>query len=184
MACELFSTCAVEDMSSDSLRSLWLHRQVVLAIGLGILYASVNFPVLAPLPPSLNAEAMSFLAFARSFGQVLGIVIGSTTLSNQLKKRLPAEFVASLPGGPGSAYSSITEISSLPEPLRTQVRIALSDSIRYIWIVMIAFSALGLIVSLFQKAMPLSSVTDEAWGLVVKDETPDAKQEKSPENIV
>lgn len=129
---------------------------------------------------------MSFLAFARSFGQVFGIVIGSTTLSNQLKTRLPIEYLASLPGGPGSAYSHITEISSLSEPLRSQVRIGLSDSIRYIWIVMIAFSVLGLALSFLQKAMPLSAVTDEAWGLAPGKEslTSESEREKIPENIV
>lgn len=161
-----------------------LCRQVIVAIGLGILYAAVNFPVLAPLPPSLNAEAMSFLAFARSFGQVFGIVIGSTTLSNQLRNRLPAEFLSSLPGGPGLAYSHITEIANIPEPLRTQVRIGFSDSIRYIWIVMIAFSALGLVFSLFQKTMPLNATTDEAWGLADKGSAHDSEREKSPETIV
>jgi hypothetical protein len=157
-----------------------------LGIGLGILYAAVNFPVLAPLPPSLNAEAMSFLAFARSFGQVFGIVIGSTTLSNQLKKRMPAEFLNSLPGGPASAYSHITEIAAIPEPLRSQVRAGLSDSIRYIWIVMIALSAWGLVWSFFQKPMPLNATTDEAWGIVASDNDQKAASdlEKSPERIV
>lgn len=179
-------------LKADSSESAAHGLQVILAIGLGILYAAVNFPVLAPLPPSLNAHAMSFLAFSRSFGQVFGIVIGSTTLSNQLKKRLPAAFLETLPGGPGSAYSHITEISSIPEPLRSQVRIGLSDSIRYIWIVLIAFSTAGLVWSLFQKAMPLSAVTDEAWGIVEnkKEEGQEeiskrnSQLEKTPENIV
>lgn len=129
---------------------------------------------------------MSFLAFARSFGQVFGIVIGSTTLSNQLKKRMPAEFLASLPGGPGTAYSHITEISSIPEPLRTQVRIGLSDSVRYIWIVMIGFSAAALALSLIQKPMPLNGTTDEAWGLVQKKDGTEEEsvEKKTPETIV
>lgn len=126
---------------------------------------------------------MSFLAFSRSFGQVFGIVIGSTTLSNQLKRRMPAEFLASLPGGPGTAYSHITEISSIPEPLRTQVRIGLSDSIKYIWIVLIAFSAAGLLWSFCQKPMPLNGTTDEAWGLVEKKQDKEM-QEKKSDNIV
>lgn len=47
--------------------------QVPAAIGLGMLYASTSFAVLAPLPPSLNAPAMSFHAFTRSFGQGEGL---------------------------------------------------------------------------------------------------------------
>lgn len=99
---------------------------------------------------------------------------------------MPAEFLASLPGGPGTAYSHITEISSIPEPLRTQVRIGLSDSVRYIWIVMIGFSAAALALSLIQKPMPLNGTTDEAWGLVQKKDGTEEEsvEKKTPETIV
>ena len=78
-------------------------------------------------------------------------------LANELGQRLPAEFIAQLPGGLSAAYSSIPFIAQLwvfseaicspdvftnpssqsPEPLRTEVRKAFSESIRVIWIVLI-----------------------------------------------
>lgn len=180
MVCELKRQLADHHGSVSLTRCF--PRQTLIGIGLGILYAATTFPVLAPLPPALNAHAMAFHAFSRSFGQVFGIVVGSATLSNQLKRQMPAEFLQSLPGGPGSAYSHITQIASIPEPLRSQVRAGLSDSIRYIWIVLIAFSAWGLFWSFFQKPMPLNATTDEAWGIVEKSS--ERKSVDSPEQLV
>ena len=42
----------------------------LVGFGSGIVYASTYFPILAPLPVSENAHALSFLAFCRSFAGV------------------------------------------------------------------------------------------------------------------
>ena len=57
--------------------------------------------------------AMSFHAFSRSFGQVLGITIGGVILNNQLAKKLPEAFLNTLPGGASSAYSNILVVKTL-----------------------------------------------------------------------
>ena len=57
-----------------------------------------------------------------------------------------------------------------PEPIRSQVRIAFSDAIRVIWMVMIGIGAAGLLISLFIRALPLGTVTDEDWGIVRKED--------------
>jgi hypothetical protein len=110
-----------------------------MGIGLGILYAATNFPVLAPLKPSQQPHAvrlplslslsslsfppdpdplhlfpkMAFYGFTRAFGQVFGIAIGSTILQNELTKKLPAEFIAASGGASDIAFAAIPIISTL-----------------------------------------------------------------------
>ncbi|CAD6588200.1 MAG: hypothetical protein CYPHOPRED_004288, partial [Cyphobasidiales sp. Tagirdzhanova-0007] len=153
--------------------AMGLGLQAPVGIGLGILYSSTCFAVLAPLDKEHNAQAMSFHAFSKSFGQVFGITIGSLVLNNQLAKKLPTEYLTALPGGPSSAYSAIPNISGLQEPLRTVVRVGFADSIRVVFIVCIGICGLGLICSLFIKALTLHADTDEAWGM---DETEKEKE--------
>ncbi|KAL8291646.1 hypothetical protein RQP46_001904 [Phenoliferia psychrophenolica] len=120
---------------------------------------------LAPLPPALAGRALAFLVFVRSFGNILGITVGSTVLANELGQRLPASFIATLPGGLSGAYSSIPYIAELAEPLRTEVRKAFSESIRVIWIVLIPFGGVGLVASLFMQQIKLETSTDETFGI-------------------
>ena len=70
-----------------------------------------------------------------------------------------------LPSGVALAYSAIPEIAHLDEPLRTQVRAAFGDGFAVIWKAMAAISGVGLVASLFMKAMRLHTQVDERWGL-------------------
>jgi len=105
------------------------------------------------------------MTFARSFGNILGITVGSVTLANELSQKLPAEYVASLPGGVADAYASIPSIKYLPEPLRGEVERAFGESIRVIWLVLIPFGAVGLLATVFMKQIDLHAVTDDKWGM-------------------
>jgi predicted MFS family arabinose efflux permease len=149
-------------------KKAWVPLPIPFSMGTGLLYAATVFPVLAPLPPSLAGQALAFLVFVRNFGNILGITIGSTVLTNELGKKLPAAFLEQVPGGVSGAYSAIPLIAHLQEPLRTQVRTAFADSIRVIWLVMIPFGGVGLIAALGMKALKLETVTDEHWGMVQK----------------
>lgn len=149
----------------DSPKKVWVSLPIPFSIGIGLLFAATVFPVLAPLPPKLAGRALAFLVFVRSFGNVLGITVGSVTLANELSQRLPAEFVATLPGGISGAFAAIPLIERLAEPLKTEVQIAFAQSIRTIWFVLIPFGAFGLIPTLFMKTYKLGTVTDETWGM-------------------
>jgi len=158
---------------ATSPKAAWVPLPIPLSIGIGLLYTATVFPVLAPLPPSLAGQALAFLVFVRNFGNILGITIGSTVLTNELGKKLPAAFLEQSPGGVAGAYSAIPLVANLPEPLRTQVRVAFADSIRVIWLVLIPFGGIGLLAALWIKEIKLETVTDEQWGIAQKKKKAD-----------
>ncbi|KAF8313800.1 MFS general substrate transporter [Clavulina sp. PMI_390] len=138
--------------------------QVILAVGLGILYVLPQFSVMAPLHVTDNASALALMSWCKMFGQTFGITIGVTILQNSLTKSLPSDLKSTFPPGAEISYALIPLIPTLPEALRDEVCKAFADAIRQIWYVGIALSGLGLVFTLPAKALPLSLVTDENWG--------------------
>jgi len=144
------------------------------ALGCGLLAFSTYFPVLAPLHVSQNGLAIAFFMFLRNFALVWGVTIGGTVLQNELQKHLPPAFAAQFPEGTVIAYATIPAISSLPEPMRTEVREAFAASLKVIWEVLLAVAGLGFFSSLLMKAVPLHSAVDDQWGLQQQQESKDS----------
>ena len=138
-------------------------------------FASTFFPILAPLPVERTASALAFFAFLRAFAQTWGIAISSTILQNELKRRLPPDFVALFPDGVEIAYAAIPTIKTLQEPLRGEVGAAFAGSMSIIWKTMIGISGLGLLTVTLLREVPMKEITDERYGLhdAEKDTTPD-----------
>ncbi|KAI0701971.1 iron permease [Cytidiella melzeri] len=153
----------------DSTQSQWLGYQVICAAGIGLLFPSPLFAVVAPLPVSRNAAALAFFAFVRAFAQTWGITIAGTILQNELAKRLPAAFVSQFPGGSELAYAAIPVIVDLQDPLRTQVREAFAASLSLVWKVMIGISGAGLLSVLMLKEVPMNMEMNEKYGLHEED---------------
>ncbi|TDL19134.1 iron permease [Rickenella mellea] len=156
-------------LKADSSVSQWVGYQFLAAAGAGLMTTGTIFPILAPLPVSRTAAAVGFLTFFRSLAQTWGITISGTILQNQLKKKLPPAFLSQFPQGVQISYAAIPKISSLAEPLRTEVRRAFADSMSTIWLTMIGISGLGMISVLFLKEIPMKTVTDEKYGLVIEE---------------
>ncbi|GAA5944597.1 hypothetical protein JCM1841_004025 [Sporobolomyces salmonicolor] len=154
--------------TASTSRAGWVLLPAVVALGIGINYAAPVFPILAPLPPSLAGQALAFQMLVRTAGNVIGIAIGLTTLTNQLARKLPQAFLDMIPGGASGAYSSIPLIRHLEEPLKTQVRVAFAQSLRTFWIVLIPFGGVGLLIALCMESIPLNDATDENWGVKEK----------------
>lgn len=53
----------------------------------------------------------------------------------------------------------------MPEPFKTQVRIAFADSINVLWQTMIGIAAIGFLSCFLMKEVPMQSDLDENWGL-------------------
>ncbi|GBE86280.1 Efflux pump FUS6 [Sparassis crispa] len=145
--------------------SRWVGYQILAAAGTGILFSSTVFPTLAPLPVERTAGALAFFAFCRAFAQTWGIAIAGTILQNELKKKLPAAFVAQFPQGSEIAYAAIPQIGSLSEPLRSEVRAAFATSMSVIWKTMIGIAGLGLLSVFILKEIPMRQSTDVNFGL-------------------
>ncbi|BGP41619.1 hypothetical protein JCM10449v2_005610 [Rhodotorula kratochvilovae] len=192
-------------LKADSSRNMWAGFTVIIGMGLGMLYAATNFPVLAPLKPSQQPHAVrriisslpaaradlaalpqiTFFGFVRSFGQVFGIAIGSTIFSNELTKNLPEEFASQFGEMTGDiAYALIPQIKTLAEPLRSDVQAAFADSLRTIWQVLIGVAGLGLVVSVFMQSLPLTTEMDEEnWGLKEKEKKAGGEKGREEEKV-
>ncbi|KAI0686124.1 iron permease [Earliella scabrosa] len=149
----------------DSSTAQWVGFQFLMSTGNGIIYASTIFPILAPLPVTRNAAALAFFAFSRTFAQTWGIAISGVILQNQLKDKLPAEFVAMFPHDIDIAFAAIPVIRALDESLRDAVQLAFAESMATIWKVMIGISGLGLLTVFALKEIPMSTTTDDNYGL-------------------
>ncbi|KAK4700568.1 hypothetical protein P7C70_g5680, partial [Phenoliferia sp. Uapishka_3] len=88
----------------------WIGLPIIIGLGLGVLATAVNFGVMAPLPPKLQANAAGFFILVRTFGQLIGVTIGATIFQNELGKRVPVAFLATLPDPKEVAFSAIPGI--------------------------------------------------------------------------
>ena len=116
--------------------------------------------------------------------QTWGITIAGVILQNQLKSKLPETFFVQFPGGVqlDMLYASIPTISSLPEPLRTEIQDAFADSFSVIWKVMVGFCGAGLLSVFLLKEIPMLQHTDDTYGLKLKERSPSLGPEKGKDS--
>ncbi|KAJ7763585.1 hypothetical protein DFH07DRAFT_770767 [Mycena maculata] len=170
----------------DSPRAKAIGFQVIAGCGLGMMTAAIFSPILAPLPVESSNGAVHFLPqiferqyFHKSFTesgndhqriQIFVVAVGGTVLQNELGKHLPPDFVDQFRQGTAVAYSIIPLIRTLPEPFKTQTRVAFAESLQTIWQVLIGVSTAGLLVSLATRRFPLYTEVDKKWGIDQKGE--------------
>jgi hypothetical protein len=88
-----------------------------------------------------------------------------------LHAHLPQDFLSSLPSGVELSYAAITQIRSLPQPVKDEVRNAFADSLDVLWEVMIGVAGLGLLSCLLMREIPMQLVSDENWGINKENNT-------------
>ncbi len=135
--------------------------QFVAGIGVGPLFQS---PLIA-LQTTVNgrdmASATGTFAFVRQLFSSVSIVIGGVVFQNGMQKQYPdlltqlGPDIAQLLSG-SNAASSVGLVAELPDPERQIARNAYFDSLRTMYIMYVAFSALGLAVSPFIGSRTLS----------------------------
>lgn len=72
-------------------------------------------------------------------------------------------------------YSIIPKIASLPADLQHATQQAFVDSLRLVWIVMVALCGVGMLTVIFIKEFPLNKTTDKSWGLQEKKKSVDSE---------
>ncbi|KAJ7463436.1 major facilitator superfamily domain-containing protein [Mycena galericulata] len=164
----LIGIVLLSSITENTSRATSIGFQVIIGVGIGILYSAAYFPVLAPLPVTSNALALSFFIFIRTLAQIWGITVGGAVLQNILQRRAPGSLPCTV-SSTNLAYSIIHCVPALPEPLKDQVRAAFADGLQTIWRIMIGVSGAGLLSSLLMKPFPLHTTKDENWALEEKE---------------
>ncbi|KAI0353757.1 iron permease [Trametes cingulata] len=165
-------------LTERSSRAEYIGLQVPASVGVGMIWISTPFAILAPLPFSNSAHALSFFIFTRAFAQSWGIVVAGTIVQNVLQRELPPAFLSTLPQGAQIAYAAIPTIPHIAdEAIRDQVRAAFAHATRLVWRVMIGFAGAGLLSTLLMREEKLKESLDERWGL--EEEDRDRKREEA-----
>ncbi|KAI9510085.1 major facilitator superfamily domain-containing protein [Russula earlei] len=138
--------------------------QLVIGGGVGIIYVVTLFPILASIPITQTAPAMALYVFSRNFGYIWGVTAGGAILQNELKRKLPASFLAQFPQGVEIAFATIPVIPNLGEPLKDQVRNTFGEALKVVWQVTLGIALAGFLCSLGMRQLQLHTTIDEDWG--------------------
>src|SRR5271155_212600 len=136
---------------------------ILMGLGTGILFPSLQFAAQAGQPDNDVGFATSTFVFIRSLGQTFGVALGGVIFQNQWDKNLAKDLAnGSLPSTfdiPGNeAEGAVLFLKQLaPEVLET-VKYLYSDSLRAIWIFFIPLAGIAFIASLFMRNYSLDKV--------------------------
>lgn len=156
-------------MHPDSSPGVLYGPRVIASIGAGFL-----FPV-----PQLAAQvtqrgddvgvATSLIVFFRSLGQAFGVAVGGVIFQNQWDVEVARRIAdGSIPLGyrVGSEEAEVAYgvIKAFPEVVQESYRWVYSDSLRTVWIVMTAISAVGFLASLVARDESLDTGGESRQG--------------------
>ncbi|KNG46468.1 MFS general substrate transporter [Stemphylium lycopersici] len=159
----------------------WIFLSLVGGLGTGILFPAMALGVQASATAKDQAYAANMFSFFRAFGQTLGVAIGGVVFQNQMKKKmLTFPLLAELAGEYSRDAAGLVQIiKDMPAgEMKEQLRESYTDALKYIWIVMLAFSAVALLGSWFIKAYDMNGAMDNERGFVDKDKVADIEKEQ------
>lgn len=94
-----------------------------------------------------------------------GVGVCGAFFQNGLTSTLPQEFLDLFPSTQVLAYSAVSRVRLLPEPLKSTVEEAFANSLRRVWLVMLVMSAIGLLSTFMMEGLPLHGSLDERWNV-------------------
>ncbi|CAA9964504.1 Multidrug resistance protein fnx1 [Pyrenophora teres f. maculata] len=127
--------------------------QIITGIGVGQNFQSPLIALQSNIPKRDIATATATFGFVRNLGSAISVVVGGVVFNNEIRTK-QSEFAAALGTqtasmfSGGSAGANVRVIQSLPEAQRAVARKAFADSLSKMWILYVAFAAVGLCVSL------------------------------------
>ncbi|WEW56053.1 hypothetical protein PRK78_001488 [Emydomyces testavorans] len=156
-------------LDQDSSTAEWVIYQAIEAAGAGIIIPVLLPAVQAELTDKDTALATSTWAFIRSFGMIWGSTIPAAVFNNrfdQLAGRISNSAIAAQLKG-GKAYEHATKLflEKLPNNIRQEVISVFSDSLRRTWQIAIAFAALGFVLVIVAREVPLRQELDTEYGM-------------------
>jgi MFS family permease len=135
--------------------------QIVAGIGVGCQFQPPLIALQATVEPRDIASATGTFGFARQLATSMSVVFGGVVFQNSMQKQYPAllaelgQDTASLLTG-ASAGANVAEVAALQGSAGDIARAAYWNSMKDMFIMYAAFSATGLVVSLFVRARHLS----------------------------
>ncbi|KAL9114127.1 MAG: hypothetical protein Q9227_001899 [Pyrenula ochraceoflavens] len=148
----------------------FIFLNLVVGLGMGMIFPSVTISIQASSPSRDVAFAMGLFSLFRSFGQAVGIAVGGVVFQNEMKRKLQADprlaGMASEYSADASALVQVIKTMADGSPQKTALVKAYSDSLDVVWIVMCAFAAAALVASLLVKEYGLDVAQDTEQGFV------------------
>lgn len=146
----------------------WIFLNLVGGIGLGTLFPSLGYAVQASADPRNLSIAVAMFSFFRALGQAIGVAVGGVVFQNRMHDNL-LKYPALAPMA--SAYSKdaaglVQVIKAMPDGVdKIDLKDAYTDSLRIVWIVCCAISAVALAFSLLTEEYDLDRALETDQGL-------------------
>ena len=91
--------------------------------------------------------------------------MGGAILQNELKKKLPAQFLAQFPQDVELAFAAIPSIAKLDQPLKDEVQQMFGEALKVVWLFVLGIAGVGFLSSLGMREFHLHTNTDQDWGI-------------------
>ena len=161
----------------------WVFLNVTVAIGTGMLFPAMGLAIQAAGRPQDAGHSAAFYSFIRVFGQSLGVAIGGVVFQNQIKQKLLSHPLLAPMAGEYSkdATALVRIIKGMQEGTeKTQLIQVYADSLKTIWLVMCALSAVAMVANVFIKGYSLEQEHKTLQGFH-EDRVVDPEKDMKPE---
>lgn len=170
-------------LDKDSSTGRWVGYQILAGAGAGLVIPTLLPAIMAPLAEADTALATATWAFLRSFGLTWGTAIPAAIFNNRvaaLSGRITDPQVAeTVTGGRAYEHAVASFVNSLEPETRAQFISVLSDGLKRIWEIAIAFAAFGFLLVALEKEYKLRDELETEYGMIDK-EKPAADPEATP----
>lgn len=128
----------------------WVFLNLPIGLGTGMLFPAMALSIQAACEPGFNGHASAFYSFLRGVGQSVGVAVSGVIFQNAFRRKLadlPA-FAALADEYSRDATVVVGVIKAMPEGAdRSDLIQAYADSLRIIWVSLLAFAAAGMLLS-------------------------------------
>lgn len=160
-------------LDRDSSTGKWVGYQILAGAGAGLVIPTLLPAIMAPLSEADTALATATWAFLRSFGLTWGTAIPAAIFNNRvaaLSGRITDPKIAdAVTGGRAYEHAVASFVGSLEPETREQFVSVLSDGLKRIWEIAIAFAAFGIFLVALEKEYKLRDELETEYGMVVKE---------------
>lgn len=162
-------------LDKDSSTGKWVGYQILAGAGAGLVIPTLLPAIMAPLSEADTALATATWAFLRSFGLTWGTAIPAAIFNNRVAalagRITDPQVKATVVGGRAYEHAVASFVNSLEPETRAQFISVLSDGLKRIWEIAIAFAAFGFFMVALEKEYKLRDELETEYGMVDKERT-------------